>query len=85
MLDGRVAFPRRRSRTQPDGQVVRLPEDCRLEGDEVFVEKVGHSVVLIPKHGDPWQSLIESLDLFSEDFMEDRAQPPVQHREAVFP
>ncbi len=71
--------------TEPGGQVVRLPEDCRLEGDEVFVEKVGPSLVLIPKNADPWQSLTASLDLFSEDFMEDRVQPPLQYRESVFP
>jgi len=38
----------------------------------------------IPVRADPWRSLIESLDLFSEDFMESRAQPTSQHREAMF-
>ena len=71
--------------TQSGGQLVRLPEDCRLEGDEVFIEKVGNSVVLIPKRADAWESLIGSLDLFSEDFMDSRDEPPVQPRDAVFP
>ena len=70
--------------TQPDGQIVRLPTDVRLEGDEVFVKQVGQSVVLVPKQGNPWQPLIDSLDQFSEDYMQDRAQPAVQMRETVF-
>jgi antitoxin VapB len=71
--------------TEPGGQVVRLPEDCRLEGDEVFVQKVGPSLVLIPKNADPWQPLVASLDLFSDDFMADRAEPAAQYRESAFP
>ena len=67
--------------TQADGQFVHLPAEIRLEGDEVFVKQVGRSVVLVPKSADPWQSLIDSLGQFSDDYMEDRAQPAVQERE----
>ena len=70
--------------TQPHGQTVCLPEEFRLDGDEVFVKRVGRSILLIPKQADPWQSLVDSLDQFSEDFMQDRAQPSPQHREAIF-
>jgi antitoxin VapB len=70
--------------TQTHGQTVLLPQDFRLDGDEVYVKKVGRSILLIPKQVDPWQSLVDSLDQFSEDFMQDRAQPDVQHREAIF-
>ena len=66
------------------GQTVHLPGDVHLEGDEVFVKQVGRSVLLIPKQHDTWQSLVESLDQFSDDFMEDRAQPPEQSRVRVF-
>ncbi len=70
--------------TQAHGQTVCLPEDFRLDGDEVFIKKVGRSILLIPKQADPWRSLVDSLDQFSEDFMQDRAQPSPQHREAIF-
>lgn len=32
----------------------------------------------------PWQSLFESLDNFSDDFMQTRAQPDLQTREELF-
>jgi antitoxin VapB len=70
--------------SQPDGQIVRLPRDIHLEGDEVFVKQVGRSVVLVPKQGNPWQPLLDSLDQFSEDYMEERSQPSHQDRETMF-
>mgnify|MGYP001590223268 CR=1 FL=1 len=57
-------------------QAVRIPHEFRLEGTEVYVRRVGNALVLLPKH-DPWRPLIESLDGFSADFMEDREQPAV--------
>ncbi|MBP7936798.1 MAG: AbrB/MazE/SpoVT family DNA-binding domain-containing protein [Phycisphaerae bacterium] len=70
--------------TQREGQVVHLPAEVRLQGNEVFVVQVGQSVVLVPKGGSPWQSLRGSLDQFSDDYMADRDQPGPQQREAVF-
>jgi antitoxin VapB len=69
--------------TQADGQIVRLPSDVHLAGDEVLVRQVGQSVILVPKQAGPWQSLLDSLGQFSDDFMEDRCQPPDQKREAL--
>lgn len=66
------------------GQTIRLPDGIRLEGDEVFVKRIGPSVVLIPKQHNPWQSLVESLDRFSDDYMQDREQPMEQQRPRVF-
>jgi antitoxin VapB len=66
--------------SQAHGQTICLPEEFRLDGDEVFVKKVGRSIMLIPKQVDPWRSLADSLEQFSEDFMQDRAQPESQHR-----
>jgi antitoxin VapB len=64
-------------------QAVRLPKAFRLPGDRVYIKKVGNAVVLLPMQ-QPWETLFESLALFSEDFMDDRAQPPQQEREAPF-
>lgn len=70
--------------TQPEGQVVHLPAEIRLASGEVFVTQVGRSIVLVPKGTNPWQPLLDSLDLFSADYMEDRAQPGPQKREMAF-
>lgn len=64
-------------------QAVRLPKEFRFEGEEVFIKKAGNTVVLIPiTHS--WNSLLNSLDKFTPDFMEDRNQPDQQAREDVF-
>ncbi|MEG3437048.1 AbrB/MazE/SpoVT family DNA-binding domain-containing protein [Pannus brasiliensis CCIBt3594] len=52
-------------------QIVILPEDFPNLGSEVYIKKVGQAIVLISKDN-PWQSLFDSLDQFSEDFMSDR-------------
>ena len=64
-------------------QAVRLPNEYRFSGDEVFVKRVGQAVVLLP-HDAPWQPLIDSLAMFTDDFMASRSQPPLQDRESVF-
>lgn len=62
-------------------QAVRLPKECRFSGDEVAINKVGDIVMLIPKES-KWSGFLESLNLFSEDFMEDgRKEPRTQERE----
>ena len=63
-------------------QAVRLPKSCRFEGDEVFVSNLDGVVMLIPrKH--PWASLVNSLNLFTKDFLEHRNQPKVQNRKGL--
>jgi antitoxin VapB len=64
-------------------QAVRLPKEFRFESDRVYVRKMGNAVILLP-YGAPWQSLVDSLSLFSSDFMEARTQPPTQERERPF-
>ena len=65
-------------------QAVRLPKEFRFEGNVVFIKRVGESVVLIPYH-EPWQSLFDSLNQFSDDYMSARNQPlDQQQREEVF-
>lgn len=61
-------------------QAVRLPKEFRFEDDHVFVKKSGNVVVLIPAK-DSWDTLIKSLDKFSDDFMTERKQPKTQKRE----
>ena len=61
-------------------QAVRLPKEFRFNGSEVFVKRVGNAVVLLPTD-EAWDSLAQSLDLFSEDFMVERDQSQEQQRE----
>ena len=60
-------------------QAVRLPADCRFEGESVYAKKWRGAVILLPK-GDPWRPLLESLGTFSPDFMAERDQPGTQRR-----
>ena len=64
-------------------QAVRLPKAFRFQGDRVYVHRVVAGVLLLPV-AEGWDSLIASLDLFSEDFLADRSQPPEQVRERAF-
>lgn len=63
-------------------QAVRLPKEFRFEGDHVFIKKAGNVVILIPAKGS-WESLLNSLNKFSDDFMTERQQPGIQKREAL--
>ena len=64
-------------------QAVRLPKQFRFDGEEVFIKRVGNAVVLLPK-AQSWQTMIDSLAMFSDDFMEDREQPGLEERESLF-
>ena len=61
-------------------QAVRLPKEYRFEDEFVFIKKSGNAVILIPAKNS-WDSLFESLDMFSADFMSERRQPLDQERE----
>ncbi len=61
-------------------QAVRLPKEFRFEDDHVFVKKSGNAVVLLPTKNS-WDTLIHSLDKFTNDFMSERKQPKAQKRE----
>ncbi|MBE8968861.1 AbrB/MazE/SpoVT family DNA-binding domain-containing protein [Nostocales cyanobacterium LEGE 12452] len=60
-------------------QIVILPEDFQLTGTEVYIKKIGKSIVLIVKDN-AWESLIDSLENFSDDFMTTRDQPVIDTR-----
>ena len=64
-------------------QAVRLPKEFRFEGSEVLIKRMGNGVLLIPQH-ESWQTMKDSLEMFTEDFLETRAQPQQQEREDLF-
>jgi antitoxin VapB len=63
-------------------QAVRLPKEFRFKDEHVFIKKCGNVVVLIPAKGS-WNVLVNSLDKFSPDFMQERKQPKGQKRKAL--
>lgn len=63
-------------------QAVRLPEEYRFEQEEVTVNKIGDVVFLIPKDS-KWHGLLQSLELFSDDYMLERKQGEFSEREEL--
>lgn len=51
-------------------QAVRLPKKFRFSAEEVFVQKLGGAVLLVPKEA-AWQTFLNSLNSFTDDFFED--------------
>ena len=64
-------------------QIIILPEEFQIEGDEFYLKKIGQTIVLISVDN-PYQSLWDSLELFSDDFMDKRQQPANDQREELF-
>jgi antitoxin VapB len=51
-------------------QAVRLPKEYQFSGDEVFIQKHGDAVILVP-HEKAWQVFLEGINEFSDDFMKE--------------
>lgn len=65
-----------------NSQAVRLPKAFRIPGNEVKIFKKGNQIVIEPIET-TWDSLLESLSEFPEDFLKDgRNQPSMQKRES---
>ena len=61
-------------------QAVRLPKNCRFNEDEVLLNRIGNVLILMPK-SDPWRAMLNSLDLFTDDFLAEEIEDlPVQQR-----
>jgi len=60
-------------------QFFKIPKSYKINDTKIYLKKVGNSLFITPFH-DPWQIFFDSLDKFSEDFMNERNQP-LQERE----
>ncbi len=58
-------------------QAVRLPKEFRFTGTEVYIRKVGNTVMLFPKER-VWETFLNGLNSFTEDFFEDERSQGVQ-------
>ncbi len=64
-----------------NSQAVRIPKEFSVDDSELYIQKVGNSIILTSKH-DPWQTFRNSLNKFSDDlFSEGREQSENQERE----
>ncbi len=63
-------------------QAVRLPKECQFSRTENKEKKFDNIVMLIPKE-EAWASMVNSLDHFTDDFMDERSQPEMQTREPL--
>lgn len=63
-------------------QAIRLPKEFQFKGKEVFAQRVGNGVLLLPADN-PWQMFRESLSMFSDDFMTEREQPTEDKRDEL--
>jgi len=64
-------------------QAVRLPKNFRFKGQSVYIKHFGKGVILFPKNA-AWALLEESLDEFTDDFMNSRDQGTFENREGFF-
>jgi len=65
-------------------QAVRLPKRYAFTGTEVYVTRVNGIVMLVPKGKGVWKPFLESLDMFTDDFMSgDRQQGRPEKRASL--
>lgn len=53
--------------TNGSSQAVRLPKEYRFAGNEVYAQKIGDTVLLVPK-GKVWETFIEGIDGFTDSY-----------------
>ena len=63
-------------------QAVRLPKEYRFNGKSVYIKRFGKGALLLPKNA-AWSLLEESLDEFTDDFMNSREQGTFEDREGL--
>lgn len=62
-------------------QEISLPEECRFDTDEVWVEKIGDAVMLFPKDCG-WRNLLEAADMLSDDCFAERLADDATYQSA---
>ncbi len=64
--------------TSGNSQAVKIPEEFHISDSELFIKKIGATIVLYPK-SHHWENLKKSIDEFTDDFMSDgRNQPEIK-------
>lgn len=66
-------------------QAVRLPKEYRFAGTEVYAQKIGDTVMLVPKEK-AWETFMEGINGFTDDYikiMEKRIDEVPVERESL--
>lgn len=67
--------------SEGDTQLVELPKNFRFREEEIFINRVGDAILLLPKEK-TLAGIMSELDLFTDDFMsEGRKDLPPEVRE----
>ena len=54
-------------------QAIRIPKEFRVDTKEVYIEKVGETLIIRPKPQNKWDNFFLLLDEFdTSDFLSDR-------------
>ena len=61
-------------------QSINIPDNLKINDDKVYIKKIGNTLYIIPYHN-PWKSMMDSLNKFTPDFMDNRQQPDNQNRD----
>ena len=61
-------------------QAIRLPKEFRVDTKEVYIEKIGDSIIITPKRESRWDMMRVALKNM-EEFEIERNQPALQERE----
>ena len=75
-----MSFETVKIKKKSGAQIIQLPEALSIDDDKVYLKRVGNSIYVIPFHA-PWESMIKSTDMFTEDFLDQRDQPELQKRD----
>jgi len=63
-------------------QDIKIPEKFKINDDKAYIKKVGDVIYLIPYHS-AWDSLINSKNKVTDDFMDQRDDSAIQERETL--
>jgi len=58
---------------QSNNQNIILPISYKIDDSTVYVKQIGNALLLLPYHN-PWQTLFNSLNQFTDGFMQERMQ-----------
>ena len=63
-------------------QAIRIPKEVRVDTTEVYIEKIGETLVIRPKPKNKWDNFFNMLDeVDTSDFFLERVQPPLDNKE----
>ncbi len=68
--------------TNGNSQAVRLPKEFRFAGNEVYAQKIGDTIMLVPKEK-VWETFMEGVNSFTDDYFE--AMETVRAEEVASP